>query len=178
MGPDDIPWRDCLHGTEGDLLLFALDRVHRQLAWKTSGLTTSQLAQTHPPSRSTLAGTLMHLSKVEERWTASAAGRPPGFPVTGSDPITRGDAEWDLAPGRPAAELEQIWLQTVTRCRAEWTDLVADGGLDETAFDPDPAYQVNRRRRLVDILEENLLHTGQASVLRESIDGLVGNDPP
>lgn len=29
------------------------------------------------------------------------------------------------------------------------------------------------------ILEENLLHTGQASsMLREAVDGLTGNDPP
>jgi len=37
---------------------------------------------------------------------------------------------------------------------------------------------VNRRRRLVDILEENLLHTGQTSVIREALDGSVGDDPP
>ena len=42
----------------------------------------------------------------------------------------------------------------------------------------DPGYVVNRRRRLIDILEENLLHTGQTSIIREAIDGLVGNDPP
>ncbi|NNG34829.1 DUF664 domain-containing protein [Nakamurella aerolata] len=42
----------------------------------------------------------------------------------------------------------------------------------------DPEYLVNRRRRLVDILEENLLHTGQTSIVREAVDGLVGNDPP
>jgi len=54
---------------------------------------------------------------------------------------------------------------------------VADGGLDVHCTD-DPGYVVNRRRRLVDILEENLLHTGQTSIIREAIDGLTGNDPP
>lgn len=39
-------------------------------------------------------------------------------------------------------------------------------------------YVVNRRRALMDMLEENLLYTGQASVIREAVDGLVGNDPP
>lgn len=39
-------------------------------------------------------------------------------------------------------------------------------------------YVMNRRRALTDILEENLLHTGHTSILREAIDGLTGNDPP
>jgi hypothetical protein len=30
----------------------------------------------------------------------------------------------------------------------------------------------------VDLLEENLLHNGHASLLREAVDGLTGNDPP
>jgi hypothetical protein len=30
----------------------------------------------------------------------------------------------------------------------------------------------------MDILEENLLHTGHASIVREAVDGLTGNDPP
>jgi hypothetical protein len=33
------------------------------------------------------------------------------------------------------------------------------------------------RRRLVHILEENLLHTGQTSIIGEAIDGLVGQRP-
>ncbi|QCR53776.1 hypothetical protein C1N80_09440 [Brachybacterium sp. SGAir0954] len=40
------------------------------------------------------------------------------------------------------------------------------------------ADRLTRRGRLVDILEENLLHPGQASTVREAIDGLVGDDPP
>ncbi len=54
--------------------------------------------------------------------------------------------------------------------------MITDGGLDvEPPQEGD--YIVNRRRLLVDLLEENLLHTGHASLLREAIDGLRGNDP-
>lgn len=45
-----IPFADCPHGTEGELLLFALDRVHRQFAWKSGGLDAEQLRQQHEPS--------------------------------------------------------------------------------------------------------------------------------
>jgi hypothetical protein len=40
-----------------------------------------------------------------------------------------------------------------------------------------PDWVVNRRRILVDLLEEYLKHTGHADVLREAVDGLRGNDP-
>lgn len=34
------------------------------------------------------------------------------------------------------------------------------------------------RRIQFDLLEQYLRHTGHADLLREAIDGLVGNDPP
>jgi hypothetical protein len=34
------------------------------------------------------------------------------------------------------------------------------------------------RRIQIDLLEEYLRHTGHADLLREAVDGLVGNDPP
>ncbi|HEU5486912.1 MAG TPA: hypothetical protein VFU98_18565 [Microlunatus sp.] len=128
----DIPLEDCRTGDEGAMLPFVLDRVHRQFAWKSGGLTSEHLGTRRPPSGLAVAGTMVRLAKVEELWTAAAAGRVPGPPVIGTD----GEAHYD-----------------------------AD-------------YVVNRRRRLVDMLDQNLLHTGQTSIIREAVDGLVGDDPP
>ena len=177
MDYTDIPLTDCLRGGEGEMLLFALDRVHRQFAWKSGGRTQEQLGRRHPPSGVTIAGTMVHLAKVEEQWTASAAGREVGPPVTASAPWAGDGTEWQAAPHADPQELYELWYGTVARCRAEWEGLVRDGGLD-VACEDDPGYRVNRRRRLLDILEENLLHTGQISLVREAVDGLVGNDPP
>lgn len=177
MDYTDIPIEDCRVGDEGEMLLFALDRVHRQFAWKSGGLASEQLGAKHPPSGVTVAGTMVHLAKVEEMWTAGAAGREPGSPVIGTDGETHYDSEWQEAPTLPPEELYELWYGTIARCRQEWVGLITDGGLDVECTD-DPGYVVNRRRRLVDILEENLLHTGQTSIIREAIDGLVGNDPP
>lgn len=177
MDYTDIPFEDCLQGGEGEMLLFALDRVHRQFAWKSGGLDAEQLRRRHAPSGLTVAGTILHLAKVEESWTALAAERPVGGPVIGVDGAAHHGAEWAEESTRPPAELYDLWYSTIARCREEWSHLIADGGLD-AELHRDPGYVVNRRRRLVDILEENLLHTGQISVIREAIDGLVGNDPP
>ena len=75
---------------------------------------------------------------------------------------------------------EHNWGISVSaiKTRKAWAQVVADHGLDATVAWDGEDYVVNRRRVLVDVLEENLLHTGQASILREAIDGLVGNDPP
>ncbi|MDX6357664.1 MAG: hypothetical protein QOH37_718, partial [Nocardioidaceae bacterium] len=53
------------------------------------------------------------------------------------------------------------------------------GGLDRRV---DPAWaegrDINARRLLCDLVEEYGRHTGQADLLREDVDGVVGEDPP
>ncbi|MGP9680960.1 mycothiol transferase [Brachybacterium sp. AOP3-A1-3] len=177
MDYSDIPFEDCTLGDEGEMLLFALDRVHRQFAWKSGGLDAEQLRRQHAPSELTIAGTIVHLAKVEEQWTALAAERPVGPPVLGPDGSEHYDAEWTQEITLTPEELYDLWYSTIGRYREEWGHLVAGSGLG-TVLHSDPGYVATRRRRLVDILEENLQHTGQISVIREAVDGLVGNDPP
>jgi len=56
MDYTDLPMTECLLGSDGEMLCFALDRARAQFAWKTGGLTTEQLRSTHPPSTLTIAG--------------------------------------------------------------------------------------------------------------------------
>ena len=63
MDYTELPFTDAPHGSEGEVLLFALDWVHRQFGWKTGGLTADQLRSTHPPSRMTLAGLIKYLAR-------------------------------------------------------------------------------------------------------------------
>lgn len=178
MDYSDIPFADCPQGGEGELLLFALDRVHRQFAWKTGGLSAEQLRRRHPPSTMTLAGLIKHLASVEATWTARALGENPGPPWDEVDRSADPEWEWRTAVIDKPATLYDLWYRTVAHTRRVWGQIVTDGRLEETVPWGRDDYVVNLRRVLVDILEENLLHTGQASMLREAIDGLVGNDPP
>jgi len=170
MGLDytSIPIADCSNGTEGELMLFALDRVHRQFAWKSGGLTADKLRRQHPPSTLTLAWLIQHLTRVEAAWTARAAGRAPEAALD--------EVDWDALTDEPE-RLYALWYETIDRTRRAWVAMIDDGGLDVTVPWGDD-YVVNRRRALMDVLEENLLHTGHASIVREAIDGLTGNDPP
>ncbi len=176
MDYTDLPFTDAPQGSEGEVLLFALERVHRQFGWKTGGLTAEQLCRTHPPSSMTLAGLIKHLAFVEDGWTAKALGRPIGPPWDMRDWVGNDGWGWESAVTDEPEDLYNLWYGTVARSHAAWSQMIIDGGLD--AEPPqEGGYIVNRRRLLVDLLEENLLHTGHASLLREAIDGLRGNDP-
>lgn len=176
----DLPLADCRQGTDAEILCFALERVHQQFAWKTGGLTAEQVRRRHPPSTMTLAGLIKHLASVEDAWTAKAHGRTPDLPWNAVD-WDRG-ADWDFqsALTDEPAELYALWYGVVERSRVAWREMIADDGLDALiqwgSGDGEP-YIVSRRRILVDLLEENLMHTGHADVLREAVDGLRGNGP-
>jgi hypothetical protein len=173
-----IPFPDCPAGSEGELLLFALDRVHRQFAWKSGGLDATQLRQTHPPSTLTLGWLIKHLAGVEAHWTGRVLGRPlgPQWDKASSDDDLQWS--WESAISGDPEELYALWYDTIDRSRQAWVTLIDDAGLDIALPWGADGYVVNRRRALMDILEENLLHTGQASIIREAVDGLTGNDPP
>ena len=65
------------------------------------------------------------------------------------------------------------------RSRAAIGAAYAEGGLDRLAATPWPDGSApSLRRILVDIIEEYARHVGHADLIRESIDGLVGEDPP
>lgn len=123
MDYTDIPFADCPNGSEGELLLFALDRVHRQFAWKTGGLDADQLRRQHPPSKLTLAGLIKHLAGVEANWTARAEGRPPASPWDEVDVDANPRWDWETAITDDPGELYALWYATIDRSRQEWVKM-------------------------------------------------------
>jgi hypothetical protein len=58
-------------------------------------------------------------------------------------------------------------------------DALANGGLDQLAHDAtDEGEHASLRRLVFDLVEEYGRHTGHADLIREAIDGVVGEDPP
>jgi Protein of unknown function (DUF664) len=162
---------------EQEMLLFALERVRRQFAWKTGGLDTAGLRRPHPPSRMTLGQIVKHMAQVEEFYVArDVTRRPPGAPW----PADAGwDHAWRTADEDSPEELYALWHGAVSRSRSAWDVALADGGLDQPSKHVlDDGTSVNLRRVVVDLIEEYLRHTGHADLFREAVDGLVGNDPP
>ena len=67
----------------------------------------------------------------------------------------------------------------MARSRAAIAEVLADGGLDQPSkLITDSGESPNVRRILVDLHDEYARHVGHADLLREAVDGLVGEDPP
>ncbi|MDG6107941.1 DUF664 domain-containing protein [Dactylosporangium aurantiacum] len=165
---------------EAEMLLFALERSRAQFAWKSGGLDAAGLHRPQPPSTLTIAGLLKHLALVEEAYTIDFTGRAPGPPLNTPEAATDVNWVWRSAADDPPEYLYALWHGAVERSRAAMAAALADGGLDQPGKYRTDEHGVapNLRRLIVDLHDEYARHVGHADLLREAIDGLVGEDPP
>lgn len=149
---------------------------HRQtLRWKTEGLTAEQLAATHPPSTMTLGGMLKHLAYVEDHWFGHVfAGQDPAEPWASVDWDADADWDWHSATHDSPDDLRTLWEESVARSDA--LVAAAADGFDTVAARPwrRTGEPINLRWIVVHMVEEYCRHNGHADLLRESIDGQVG----
>ena len=165
-------------GTEVETLLGSLDRVRGRFAWKCGPLDAESMRATLGPSIMTLGGLLKHMAFVEDYFfTKCLFGRelgPEWATIDYDDP----DWEWHTARDDDPEELVALWQGAVSRSRSAVADALADGGLDRVAVRAPFPELPTLRRMFVDMIEEYARHAGHADLIRESIDGLVGEDPP
>lgn len=161
------PWEPPLAGTETEHLVGALERLRTTFRWKADDLDAAALDTRVGASALTLGWLLAHLAAVEDDcFDAKLRGGP--------DPWAS-----DTSADEPAERLYARWDEAVERSRAALDTALADGGLDLPAHVTGPDGQpVSLRRLLCDLVEEYGRHTGHADLLREAVDGLVGEDPP
>jgi Protein of unknown function (DUF664) len=180
MTNNDCPWEPPVAGTEVEHLVGALDRLRTTFRWKADDLDAAGLRARVGASTLTLAGLLKHLAAVEDyTFTTKLTGKPVGAPwdTTGWDGTN--DWEFDSAAGDPPAELYALWDGAVERSRSRLDAALADGGLDQLVHTGWPdGRKASLRRILCDLIEEYGRHTGHADLLREAVDGRVGEDPP
>jgi uncharacterized damage-inducible protein DinB len=165
-------------GSEIDTLLGALDRNRRTFAWKCFGLTADQMRRTLGPSTMNLAGLVKHVALVEDHYFSLGLGEVMPQPWRDVDFDTDPDWEWRTAADDSPAELESLWRAATARSRAATAAFLADSSLDSRVRWSDWTEPPNLRRVLVDMVEEYARHTGHADLIRESIDGLVGEGQP
>jgi hypothetical protein len=179
MTASDTPWEPPLAGTELEHLVGALDRLRATFRWKADGLDAGGLQARIPSSALTLGGLLKHLAFVEDyMFTTKLRGEPPGPPWEPSGWETDPDWEFTSAADDTPQRLYGLWDGAVERSRARLSAALADGGLDQPADANDGGTHASLRRLVFDLVEEYGRHTGHADLLRESVDGVVGEDPP
>jgi dienelactone hydrolase len=160
-------------GGERELLGQYLNFQRETVLAKTAGLNRDQLARVHEPSSLTLAGLLLHLALVEENWLeVRFLGLPIREPWAGVD--FGADPDWEF---RTAAEMEPEQLRQRYReaCERSRQAAAQADGLDQESVKTFPdGRHFSLRWVLLHLLEETARHAGHADLLREAIDGTVG----
>jgi hypothetical protein len=174
------PWEPPFAGTEAEHVLGSLDRLRVTFRWKADGLDAAQLCTSPPSSTLTVGGLLKHLA-VQEDYAAlvKIAGQP--MPPEWDDNDWDGDNDWEFssAAEQTPDELYRLYDAAVERARASIRSTLDDHGLDgDSAVALEDGSKASVRRVLFDLLEEYGRHLGHLDLVRESVDGRVGEDPP
>jgi hypothetical protein len=168
-----------LAASEVDTLRAYLDYHRDTLLMKTDGLTQEQLSQTHPPSALSLGGLLKHAALNDDWWFARVFGgretEPDWVPAGAFD----ADDDWELhsAEDDSPEELRRIFDSARADADAAIERGLATGGLET------PSVVTSRREEgqhfslrwvILHMIEEYARHNGHADLLREAVDGQVG----
>jgi hypothetical protein len=177
---EDIRPGPPLAGDETATLLGSLERQRATLAWKCGGLDAAGLKATVGASSMTLGGLLKHLAHVEDdHFSVLLLGREPGPPWDSVDWDADPDWDWHSASQDSPDQLFTRWQDAVNRSRSVVAQALAHGGLNQLGrYTTTSGESPSLRRILIDLIEEYARHVGHADLIRESVDGLVGEDPP
>lgn len=154
-------------GGEAESLLAALERHRDAIMWKLDGLDDEQLRSSKLPSGITPIGLMKHLASVEYGWFCATFGRP-HEPL--SFDLEVENADFTLAPDESTDDV----LAFYERARAAANAAAEEIGLEETGT----AWfgeTVSMRWVLIHMLEELARHAGHMDVMRELIDGTMGD---
>ena len=161
--PDPHPDHD-----KATMLLQYLERQRATFAWKVGGLDAQQLRAAHPPSVLTLGGMLKHLARFEDDMSHEwLAGHEQIAPWNAIDWATDHDWDWRSAAGDSPETLRAMWSDAVDRSRTMFNTAIERVGVTDGILFV-----------LLNLIEEYARHNGNADLIRESIDGLVGHEPP
>jgi hypothetical protein len=172
MDPGDDP-RFANAETDGERanLLDYLRGYRLTMEMKCAGLDAGQLAcRSVPPSTMSLLGLIRHMADVERRWFRQVMAGADAPPLYWSDDVP--DADWNGAVADPEVveQAWRAWRDEVAFAEA-WAAGAADLSMHGTMQD---GKGVALREVLVHMIEEYARHCGHADLLRERIDGRVG----
>jgi uncharacterized damage-inducible protein DinB len=163
-------------GTEAETLVGALERQRRIFAWKCADLDADGMLATAAASTMTLGGLVKHMALVEDDLLSQRLLRLP--PVPPGDPA-HPDEGWHTTEADTPEQLVARWREAVARARANLRDALADDGLDRlTTWTNRSGEPASIRCVLIHAIEEYARHVGHADLIRESVDGRVGEQPP
>lgn len=150
------------------MLTSFLDWFRIVMIRKIEGLDPAGLRQSPVASGTSLGGLVKHLAYVERHWFGSSyGGLTLDYPWTDEDP----DADFRLDEGETVESLTTFYQDECNRSR----EIVAANPDLDHVVPASRGRMVSLRWILVHMIEETARHAGHADILREMIDGAVGD---
>jgi hypothetical protein len=178
MSDEQPPWEPPLAGSDADQILGSIERMRATFRWKADGLDAAGLAHRIGSSHLTLGSLLKHLAMAEDHYfTNLFAGQ--GYPDVWRELGHDGTADWEFrTAGDDSPEvLYDLYDGSVERSRTAIAEVLARGGMDQRIDVGHPEWQPSLRAVLCGLIEEYARHCGHADLIREDLDGRVGEDP-
>jgi uncharacterized damage-inducible protein DinB len=152
---------------EREMLDSYLDYHRSTLLLKCQGLTDEQLKlRSAAPSNLSLLGLLRHITEVEAGWFSRFIGEEPKPRYFTEERL---NDDFDDLDSTDVETVVSTYLAECERSRQR----VAGRGLDDT-FRGRRGHEISLRWLYLHMIEEYARHNGHADLLRESIDGEVG----
>ncbi|WP_369032608.1 MULTISPECIES: DinB family protein [Streptomyces] len=146
---------------------------HRQtLAWKCEGLTDAQLRTASvEPSELSLMGLVRHMAEVERSWFRRVLVSDDAGPIYYTEEDR--DGEFHLTEADSWQEAYDTWQAEIEVARRN----AADFGLDELTRGKSrhTGEPFNLRWLYTHMIEEYARHNGHADLIRERLDGAIGD---
>ena len=165
----------CIAADERTILVAFVDYHRATLLMKADGLDDEQVRRPSvAPSTLNLLGLVRHMAEVERHWFQRVMENREAPPIYYTDE----DEDLDMLPP-PEATLEDA----VSTLRGEISisdAVIAAHSMDDLALrerrtDSGGTFFPNLRWILVHMIEEYARHCGHADLLREAVDGVVGD---
>jgi hypothetical protein len=153
-----------------------LDFHRATLVDKVSDLSTEQLAERAVPSSTiTLGGMLKHLALVEDDWfQVKFFGRPDVEPWASAPFDVDPDWDWHSAVDDTLQDLPRLYDAACARSRAAVVEVGGDLDTLSAPADPQTGARFSLRWIMIHMIEETARHNGHVDLIREAIDGSVG----
>lgn len=170
MKPPQIPKQ----GPERETLLAFLEYYRAVLIDKASGLSDEHLSTRLEPSTLTLGGLINHMALVEDDWfTSDMAGED--LPEPWASAPWEDDRDWEFNSAKevPGDELIARYRDAIARSNQVIASVEALDALSVKSSRDGEKWSL--RWILIHMIEETARHCGHADLIRESIDGSVGD---
>jgi hypothetical protein len=149
-----------------------LDYYRDTILWKVDGMSDRDLRKVIVPSGWSPLGMVKHLAYVERNWYRMrfAGEEDLSVPWTDDDP----DADFRIEPEETTERILEFYRDECRRSR----EIARGASFDDVAAawpaDRPPEKRPNLRWITVHMIEETARHAGHLDVVRELIDGTVG----